>query len=211
LRCVVEVAARPKPIYAQTLDSICFPCDLEQRYHAFFGGAYPGFKQRIDVLLTWACSSLRPSTSKPLVVQRLLLLHHQRHRLEVGKLQEYLVAWLDGVSTSFAADSSNVDIATLLCTLSELAVAELFSYPRYLRLMIARGETDVRLQKASTRLAGHYWLADEHRRRQAYTSASCSTSLPPERPPRLALSDAIPSVQPVVTPVVRHSSSPSHS
>ncbi|KAF8160920.1 hypothetical protein B0H34DRAFT_795767 [Crassisporium funariophilum] len=105
-----------------------------------------GFKEKLDLLLSWSVTSLQYGDHRPFAAATLIRAWRDRacdraSRRDVATpnefLQDQLFDWLD--TSEVAGDASNIrDVALLY---GKLVKHEVFSYASYIQRLIARGET----------------------------------------------------------------------
>jgi len=112
---------------------------------AYFGQDMQGFKEKLDMLLTWSVTPLQYGDHRPFAAVSLVRIWRDRaceraNRRDVETpsefLQDQLFDWLD--SSEVAGDPNNIRDVTLLY--GKLVKHEVFSYPSYIQRLIARGE-----------------------------------------------------------------------
>lgn len=105
----------------------------------------PGFKEKLDLLLTWSVTPLQYGDHRPFAAATLIRIWRDKARDRASRrdistpsdfLQNQLFDWLDKSET--AGDPKNIrDVALLY---GKLVKYETFSYTGYMQRLIARGE-----------------------------------------------------------------------
>jgi len=105
----------------------------------------PGFKEKLDMLLTWSVTPLQYGDHRPFAAVTLIRIWRDKARDRASRrdiatpsefLQDQLFDWLD--TSEVAGDSTNIRYVALLY--GKLVKHEIFSYASYLQRLIARGE-----------------------------------------------------------------------
>ncbi|TDL22582.1 hypothetical protein BD410DRAFT_821184 [Rickenella mellea] len=129
------------------LNSISASTDVEKVvfFDAYAEGGSDTFAQKLDGLLSWCVTPLQYGDHRPYAAITLLRLWREKAEERASRrdftspneiLQDQLFDWLD--SSDLAAEEDNLIFVSLL--FGELVEKELFSYPKYIQRLIARGE-----------------------------------------------------------------------
>lgn len=114
----------------------------------------PSFTRKLDILLTWSVTPLQYGDHRPYAAFSLLSCWRDKaeeRALRRGRdspddfIQDQLFDWLD--SSDVAADNANVPNVALL--FGQFVKHGLFSYPKYVQRLIARGEQGLLIAQVS--------------------------------------------------------------
>nr|XP_019008399.1 uncharacterized protein I206_06958 [Kwoniella pini CBS 10737]OCF47180.1 hypothetical protein I206_06958 [Kwoniella pini CBS 10737] len=138
----------------QRLDSICEDTNMVELTRSFFDGpssatnTFPDmsrFEEKMFVLLNWAMGLFQLGSHRPYAVYTILKHWHDQHEEHQSKqpkscvidLFPLLYKWLD-IS---AAAKKEENIQAIGITIGECTRQGMFSYGRYLQMLIAKGQT----------------------------------------------------------------------
>ncbi|KAF9567913.1 hypothetical protein CPC08DRAFT_813741 [Agrocybe pediades] len=105
----------------------------------------PGFREKLDMLLTWSVTPLQYGDHRPFAAVSLIRIWRDKARDRASRrdistpsefLQDQLFDWLD--TSEVAGDSANIRYVALLY--GKLVKHGIFSYASYIQRLIARGE-----------------------------------------------------------------------
>ncbi|WVR04690.1 hypothetical protein IAU60_001701 [Kwoniella sp. DSM 27419] len=154
----------------QKLDSICEDTNMIELTRSFFDGASAAsnntpdmakLEEKVFILLNWAMSLFQLGGHRPYAVYTILKHWHEQHeehqaiqsRPRVIDLFPVLYKWLD--TSSAALKEENIQAIGI--TYGELTRRGMWSYGRYLKTLIAKGQT-ARTYNGSTRPSRHLAL-----------------------------------------------------
>ena len=115
----------------------------------------PSFPEKLDILLTWSITSLQHGDHRPYAAVSLLRYwrnQEEERAIRRGRdgpddfIQDQLFDWLD--ASDIAVNPANLNSVALV--FGQLVKQGLFSYPRYIQRLIARGEQGLDSNKVCT-------------------------------------------------------------
>jgi mediator of RNA polymerase II transcription subunit 12 len=123
------------------LDSYTDYNDCSKLYYKYFlnpsvAGHIPvSFKDKLEVLLSWATTPLRTSDKRVHLVANTLSHVKHDYKKNGDEFQNILVGWLEQIESIEGGD-------LLVRLFSELSRRNIFSYGAYVQRMVAKGETE---------------------------------------------------------------------
>ncbi|EFP80359.2 uncharacterized protein PGTG_06315 [Puccinia graminis f. sp. tritici CRL 75-36-700-3] len=125
----------------EILDSYTDYNDCSKLYYKYFlnpsvAGHIPvSFKDKLEVLLSWATTPLRTSDKRVHLVASTLSYVKHDYKKNGDEFQNILVGWLEQIESIEGGD-------LLVRLFSELSRRNIFSYGAYVQRMVAKGETE---------------------------------------------------------------------
>ncbi len=128
------------------MEAVCFFDDVAEDS--------PAFTRKLDTLLTWSVTPLQYGDHRPYAAASILRFWRGRAEERAIRrdrdspddfIQDHLFDWLD--SSEAASDAANLSSIALLY--GQLVKPGLFSYPKYIQRLIARGEVGLSSSEVS--------------------------------------------------------------
>jgi len=121
------------------------PSDSLAIYNAYFlQNPHAPLTEKLDVLLSWATTPLRPSDHRAIVAGSVLRLV-QKSGVSGSELQEGMIRWLEESESEAHKESED----TLVRLVDTLARDHIFSPGSYFQRTVARGESDMLAAKGN--------------------------------------------------------------
>ncbi|OAV99322.1 hypothetical protein PTTG_04592 [Puccinia triticina 1-1 BBBD Race 1] len=137
---VVNIFTRRAQL-VEILDSYTDYNDCSKLYYKYFlnpsvaGHISVSFKDRLEVLLSWATTFLRASDKRVHLVASTLSCVKHDYKKNADEFQNILVGWLEQIESIEGGD-------LLVRLFSELSRRNIFSYGAYVQRMVAKGDTE---------------------------------------------------------------------